>query len=63
MQPAFLIAVFVLLGILLIVQVSSARAAVRLGGKSAKGVVAIRIANAAAVTGLLIYLAWDWFGG
>ncbi len=48
--------------VLLVVQVVSARAAWRIGGRSSKTAIAIRIVNAVAVAGVLVWALVDRFG-
>ncbi|MDP2299130.1 MAG: hypothetical protein U1E08_04570 [Coriobacteriia bacterium] len=50
------------LGVLVVVQIVSARAARQLGGRSANAVVMLRAINAAAVIVLLGWLVFSWLG-
>lgn len=62
-DTVLIILVIALLAGLVIVQLMSARAAKRIGGKSSTGVVVLRIVNAVAVAALLVWLLLGRFGG
>lgn len=55
--------VVALLAVLVIVQLLSARAARTIGGRSSRGVVALRVINAVAVMALIIWLLVSRSGG
>ncbi|MBN2405787.1 MAG: hypothetical protein JXE06_09425 [Coriobacteriia bacterium] len=55
--------VIALLAVLVVVQLLSAVAAHRLGGKSSRGVITLRVVNAVGVTALILWLLIDRFGG
>lgn len=55
--------VIALFAVLVIVQLLSAQAARKLGGRSSRGVVILRLVNAAAVTVLIVWLIIMRFGG
>jgi hypothetical protein len=61
-NPILIGLVIAALGSLAVLQVISARAAKRLGGRSANAVITLRIFNAVAVVGLVAWLLWDRFG-
>jgi len=55
--------VIALLAGLVVVQLLSVRAAKRIGGKSSRGVVVLRIVNIVAVAALIVWLLIQQFGG
>jgi hypothetical protein len=55
--------VVALLAVLVVMQLLSAQAARKIGGKSSRGVVILRVVNAVAVTGLIVWLLVARFGG
>ena len=63
MSDGLLIGLVILaLGVLVALQIASARAARRLGGASATPVVALRALNAVAVLVLIGWLVFAWWG-
>ncbi|MDZ4654685.1 MAG: hypothetical protein U1F44_02230 [Coriobacteriia bacterium] len=55
-DAALIVLVIALLALLVVVQLLSAQAARKLGGKSSRGVIALRIVNATAVVALIVWL-------
>ncbi|MDO9556625.1 MAG: hypothetical protein Q7J82_03480 [Coriobacteriia bacterium] len=62
-NTALIILIFALLAVLVVVQLLSAQAARKLGGKSSRGVIALRIVNAVAVAVLIVWLLLVRLGG
>jgi len=62
-DTVLIVLVIVLLAGLVVMQLMSARAARKIGGRSSRSVVVLRIVNATAVTALIVWLLIMRFGG